>query len=185
MTVFHELADELDVHERTLRRAVERGLIRATRVSERRMDVPFAERRYVQAHWPLLAGLLSSLRTRHNVRLAAVFGSIARGDDHPRSDVDLVVSFAREDFHSAATLAETLGEEIGRSVQVVSLETARATPVLLGHILRDGRVLVDRDGEWPKLERAERRIVRDARRAELRLDQRVAELARLVGAEDR
>ncbi len=183
MTVFHELADELDVNERTLRRAVERGLIRATRVSERRVDMPFAERRYVQTHWPLLAGLLSSVRTRHNVRLAVVFGSTARGDDHPLSDVDLVVAFGVEEFHSAATLAETLGEEIGRPVQAVSLETARATPLLLASVLLDGRVLVDRDGEWPKLKRTESQIVRDARRAELRLDQQMAELSRLVGPE--
>lgn len=183
MTVLHDLAEELTVSERTLRRAVERGLIRATRPSERRVDLRFGERLYVETHWPLLARLLSCLRTRHNVRLAVLFGSVARGDDQPLSDVDLVVSFADEDFLSAATLAETLGEELSRRVQVVSLEVARRTPSLLADVLRDGRVLVDRDGEWPRLKRAEATTASEARRAELRLDQQVAELAGLVGAE--
>lgn len=183
MTVLHSLAEELAVDERTLRRAIGRGLIRASRPSERRIEVPFAERRYVETHWALLGKLLARLRTRHKVRLVVLFGSVARGDDRATSDVDLLVSFAPEQFHSVATLAATLGEEIGRAVQVVSLETARRTPLLLADVLRDGRVLVDRDGEWEKLERTTARIHREARQAAAELDEQLAELAELVGAQ--
>jgi predicted nucleotidyltransferase len=183
MTAFQSLAEELAINERTLRRALHRGLVRASRPTERRIEMPFTERLYVEKHWPLLGALLGRVRTRHNVRLAVLFGSTARGDDGPDSDVDVLVSFAQEEFHSTATLAATLSEEIGRKVQIVSLEAAHRSPLLLSDVLRDGRILVDRDDEWPKLKRAQNGIERDARQAETELDEQVGQLAELVGAE--
>jgi predicted nucleotidyltransferase len=182
MTVFDSLAEELGVSGRSLRRAVERGTIRARRLSPRRTELSFGERHYVETHWKLLSELVSRLRTRHNVRLAVVYGSVARGDDGPSSDVDVLVSFAREESHSAASLAVALGEEIGRRVQVVSLATVRRSPLLLLDILREGRVLVDRDEEWRALTQGERQVQRKAAAAEAMLDRRIAELAELVGA---
>ena len=181
MSVFASLAAELGVSERSLRRAANRGTIRAQRLSPRRSELSFAERHYVETHWKLLSKLLSLLRTRRNVRLAVVFGSVARGDDRPGSDVDLLVSFAREKAPTAASLAAAVAEEIGRRVQVVSLATVRRTPLLLFDILREGRVLVDRDDEWPALTRDERAIRRKAAAAEADLDRGMAELAELVG----
>jgi predicted nucleotidyltransferase len=112
-----------------------------------------------------------------------VYGSVARGDDRSESDLDLLVSFAREDAHTAASLAATLGEEIGRRVQVVSLAAAARAPLLLLDVVREGRVLVDRDGEWPAVTRRERQLAQDAAAAEERLDRGVAELAELVSAD--
>jgi predicted nucleotidyltransferase len=103
---------------------MERGTIRARRSSPRRTELSFAERHYVETHWELLSNVVSWLRTRPNVRLAVVYGSVARGDDRPDSDIDLLVSLAREDAHTAASLAASLGEELGRRVQVISLEAA-------------------------------------------------------------
>jgi predicted nucleotidyltransferase len=183
MTVLDTLAAELGVSGRSLRRAVERGTIRARRLSPRRTDLSFAERHYVETHWELLSEVLSWLRTRPNVRLAVVYGSVARGDDRSESDLDLLVSFAREDAHTAASLAATLGEEIGRRVQVVSLAAAARAPLLLLDVVREGRVLVDRDGEWPAVTRRERQLAQDAAAAEERLDRGVAELAELVSAD--
>jgi predicted nucleotidyltransferase len=183
MSVFASLAAELGVSERSLRRAASRGTIRAQRLSPRRSELSFLERHYVETHWELLSKLLSLLRTRPNVRLAVVFGSVARGDDRPGSDVDLLVSFAREEAPTAASLAASLTEEMGRRVQVVSVATVRRTPLLLVDILRDGRVLVDRDDEWPALTRDERAIRRKAAVAEADLDRGMAELAELVGGQ--
>ncbi len=165
-----------------MRRAVERGTIRAQRLSPRRTELSFRERHYVETHWPLLSQLVSLLRTRHNVRLAVIYGSVARGDDRPSSDVDVLVSFAREEAHTAASLAVALGREVGRRVKVVSLATVRGTPLLLLDILREGRVLVDRDDEWRALRRSEPHVQRKAAAAKAVLDRRVAELAELVGA---
>ena len=183
MAVLDSLAAELGVSGRSLRRAVERGTIRARRPSPRRTELSFAERHYVETHWELLSNVVSWLRTRPKVRLAVVYGSVARGDDRPDSDLDLLVSLAREDAHTAASLAAALGEELGRRVQVVSLAAAARTPLLLLDIVREGRVLVDRDGEWPALTRRERQLQRAAAVAEDELDRRIAELAELVAAD--
>jgi len=183
MTVLDALAADLGVSGRSLRRAVERGTIRARRLSPRRTELSFAERQYVETHWELLAKVVARLRTRLNVRLAVVYGSVARGDDRPDSDVDLLVSLAREDAHTAASLAATIGEELGRRVQVVSLAAAARMPVLLLDIVREGRVLVDRDGQWPSLTRREQQLRRRAAAAEDELDRRIGELAELVAAD--
>jgi predicted nucleotidyltransferase len=183
MTVLDSLAAELRVSGRSLRRAVERGTIRARRPSPRRTELSFEERHYVETHWELLSSVVSWLRMRPNVRLAVVYGSVARGDDRPDSDVDLLVSFAREDARTAASLAATLGEEMGRRVQVVSLAAARRTPLLLLDVVREGRVLVDRDGEWPGLARRRPRLRREAAATEDELDRHIAELVDLVAAD--
>jgi predicted nucleotidyltransferase len=109
-----------------------------------------------------------------------VFGSVARGDDRPGSDLDLLVSFAREEAHTAASLAVALTEAIGRRVQVVSLTTARRAPLLLLDVLREGRVLLDRDDEWLALRGDEPEIQRQAAAAEAQMDRGIAELAELV-----
>jgi len=182
MAVFDSLAAELGVSGRSLRRAVERGTIRARRLSPRRIELSFGERHYLETYWELLSRLVSLLRTHRNVRLAVVYGSVARGDDRPESDLDLLVSFAREEAQTAASLAVALGEEIGRRVQVVSLATVRRSPLLLLDIPREGRVLVDRDEEWRALAQGEWQIRRKAAAAEAMLDRRIGEFAELVGA---
>ncbi|MGH3030481.1 MAG: hypothetical protein ACRDNE_06890 [Gaiellaceae bacterium] len=60
-----------------------------------------------------------------------------------------------------------------RRIQLVSLAQAEEAPLLLADVLADGRVLVDRDGDWPRLERRRLWIARRAR-AE---DERLSELA--------
>jgi predicted nucleotidyltransferase len=124
--------------------------------------------------------LVSLLSARPDVRLAVIYGSVARGDDRPRSDLDLLISFAREEAHTAASLEVALTEAIGRRVQVVSLTTARRAPLLLLDVLREGRVVLDRDDEWSALRGDEQRIQRQAAAAENRLDRGIAELAELV-----
>ena len=124
--------------------------------------------------------LVSLLSARPDVRLAVIYGSVARGDDRPGSDLDLLISFAREEAHTAASLEVALTEAIGRRVQVVSLTTARRAPLLLLDVLREGRVVLDRDDEWSALRGDEQRIQRQAAAAENRLDRGIAELAELV-----
>ena len=138
------------------------------------------ERDHVETEREVVSKLVSLLRATPNVRLAVMYGSVGRGDDGLGSDLDLLVSFAREEIHSAAMLAVALTEQMDRRVQVVSLTTGRRAPLLLVDILRDGRVLADRDYEWSALMRDERDIRRQAAATEAELDRRIAELAELV-----
>ena len=100
-----QLADELGADARTLRRAAADGTIRCERVSARRQRVEEDERRYAMEHWPLLSTLRRALRTEPNVRLAVLYGSVARGDDTPDSDLDLLVSLAEDRPDAAVKLA--------------------------------------------------------------------------------
>lgn len=165
------LADEVRVSGRTLRRAANRGTIRSHRLGERRLGLSAAEYEYVRSHWPLFACLLGVLRTLPNVRLAVLYGSVASGEESRESDLDLLVKLRRDDFSARAELRERLRAAAAREVQVVGLPQAEQSSLLLSDVLRDGRVLVDRDGDWPELKRRERAIERRAREEDRRLDE--------------
>ena len=82
-----------------------------------------------------------------NIVAAYLFGSVARGDDHARSDVDAAVLFRREPSRTFDALPLRLEGEIerllGRRTQVVCLNLA---PVdLCARVLRDGVLLLDQD----------------------------------------
>lgn len=147
-----DLAGELGADERTLRRAVADGMIRCERLSPRRRRVDEDERQYAVSHWPLLAKLRQALRTERNVRLAVVYGSVARGEDTPQSDVDVLVSLAEDRPDTAVKLAVRLEGVLGRGVDVARLERVWETaPLLLLRAMEEGRVVLDRDGEWVPL----------------------------------
>jgi predicted nucleotidyltransferase len=78
-----------------------------------------------------------------------LYGSLARGDEDTGSDIDLLISLA-DDRHSAGLeLALCLERVAGRSVDIARLERVDAqAPLLLDRVLDEGRVLVDRDGQW-------------------------------------
>lgn len=145
------LAAELGVHGRTVRRAVDDGTIRGKRISPRRLTLSPAEECYVLHAWPLLGQLRTLLRTERNVRLAVLFGSRARGDERLDSDVDLLVVLGEDTLSRRLDLERRLETALGLPVQLVTVETARRAPVLLADAIEDGRVLVDRDGDWAGL----------------------------------
>ena len=72
------LADQIGVNERTLRRAVVAGTLRAERPTPRKLTMSGAEKRYLLRSWDRLASLREALRTEQNVRFALLFGSVAR-----------------------------------------------------------------------------------------------------------
>jgi len=76
-----------------------------------------------------------------------LFGSFARDEARPGSDVDLAVLFAEEPPRTFAglplDLEADLEKRLGRAVQVVALNGAPAD--LVHRVLRDGRLLLDRD----------------------------------------
>jgi len=184
MTQFDMLADSLRVSGRTLRRAAGRGTIRCVRESERSIRLSAEEGLYLRRHWPLLGRILTELRTLPNVRLAVLFGSTARGTEDDRSDLDVLVRFRQPGLAAHARLVERLEQASGRPVQLVELDGA--SPLLLVDVLRDGRVLVDRDGDWQRLRKNERRIRREAEAAEAALGAELSDIfADLLDGPDR
>jgi predicted nucleotidyltransferase len=150
-TKLHELAESLQVNERTLRRAWSLGTLRGTRTTPYRLELPPEERIYLRRHWSILSHLRRALRTEPNVSMAVVFGSLARGDEDMESDVDLLVALRNPGLHQRVTLAQRLRKRTGLTLETVALEDALSRPSLMVEILRDGRVLIDRDQRWPEL----------------------------------
>ena len=60
------------------------------------------------------------LADRHGVRVLGVFGSVARGEDRPDSDIDLLVQFPdRIGFFAVARVQNELEELLGAPVDLV------------------------------------------------------------------
>ena len=170
-TLLPALALELRTTDRTLRRAARQGLIRGSRVSPRKFDMPLAERLCLQENWQTLSRLRDALRTEPSVRAAVLFGSYARGDQHPGSDVDLLVVV--RSGTRVRRLAERLQGRLEVTVQLAELAAARQAPILLEEILREGRVLVDREEIWPGLVEERSRVERAAGRERRRIDEQL------------
>jgi predicted nucleotidyltransferase len=80
------------------------------------------------------------------VAYAVLFGSSARGGEHPASDADVAVELvlgAARDPQAIGRLVARLEAAAGRRVDLVLLDEAPAP--LAYRIFRDGRVLVERD----------------------------------------
>jgi predicted nucleotidyltransferase len=151
--VLKQLADEVGTSERTLRRGVAGELIRAQRLSSRRLLLSEQEATWVRLHWPLIAQLRAALRTEPNLELAVLFGSAARGEDVAGiSDWDLLVGLRRSFPSALEALRLRLSRQLPVEIQLVPLEAARRNPSLLSEVLRDGRPLVDRELVWPDLQ---------------------------------
>lgn len=108
--------------------------------------------------------LLVSLRAERDVRLAVLFGSTATGKDRTDSDVDLLVVLRHTEARAQVRLKLRLRSKLGTSVDLVTLEQAEAMPTLLSDVLREGRVLIDRDELWAALLQRQGEIEVAARR---------------------
>lgn len=149
--VLGESAKRAGCSERTLRRYINGGLLRGRRVAGGQLELSQAEEAYLRGHWTLLSKLMAALRTERDVRLAVLFGSTATGEDTPISDVDLLIVHRRSGWRTQVDLRMRLRRVLGTPVDVVMLEQAEEQPSLLADVMREGRVLIDRDDLWSAL----------------------------------
>jgi predicted nucleotidyltransferase len=160
------LAAELGAEERTLRRAVAQGTIHCRRQGPRRIKLSPGEADYLRKHWKLLLGLRKALRTEPKVRLAVLYGSVARGHEDADSDLDLLVALADDEPTAVSALVARLDRVCGRDPDVARLDKIeKGAPLLLNRVIDEGRVLVDRDGIWDELRRRRRSIAVRAKRS--------------------
>jgi predicted nucleotidyltransferase len=178
------VAQDIGVPERTLRRAVQRGTVRCYRPGPRQVELAADERAYLQENWELISAVTDALRTERNVRLAVIFGSVARGTADESSDIDILVSLTDELPMSLVRLSVRLERALGREVDVLSLRsTGKRDPMLLSAVLREGRPVIDRDGLWPTLLAKRRVVERAAAKARVALHRRATDaVARLTEA---
>ena len=158
-SVLARSAAEVGCSERTLRRHVSRGLLHGRRIVRGQLDLPHAEGAYLRDHGRC-SEALTALRTEREVRLAVLFGSTATGEDTPTSDVDLLIVHRRPTWTTQSGPAIRLGRALGTTADVVLPEQAEAQPSLLADVLREGRVLIDRDDLWGGLQQRGDEILR-------------------------
>jgi predicted nucleotidyltransferase len=159
-------AERLGCSERTLRRYLNDGLLRGRHVTRRQLELAPLEEDYLIGHWELLSRLRIALRTERSVRLAVLFGSTAVGADGSSSDVDLLIVHRHPAPRALAGLKLRLRRTLDRAVDLVEVEQAETMPTLLADILREGRVLLDRDGLWEGLRARQDEIFAAAEREE-------------------
>jgi uncharacterized protein len=65
---------------------------------------------------------ISPILRSYGIKKASIFGSVARGDDRPDSDVDLLVELGPGpmDIYEYMQLRDKLAEKLGRDVDLVS-----------------------------------------------------------------
>jgi uncharacterized protein len=90
------------------------------------------------------AALRAALEQESGMRLAYLFGSVARGDDGPTSDVDVAVWLDDEvGLVELGALSERLSAAVGRKVDVVDLRSA--PPLLCWQVVTEGEALLVRE----------------------------------------
>lgn len=72
-----------------------------------------------------ISGMRRELSERFTVRRIGVFGSFARGDEAPESDVDIIVELAEPTFDHYMDLTFKLEEVLQRSVDLVMADTVK------------------------------------------------------------
>lgn len=151
-----ETAEGLGISESALRRAARIGLLRGAHKGWRKMEE--GERAWLRGHWGLVGALRAVLRTEPNVRSAWVFGSVARGEDDMHSDLDLVVRLARGGPIALRQLQRRLEAKVSRRVDLFEQEDLEAEPEFMLPLLKEARVVVDREGWWEDLGRHKHRL---------------------------
>jgi predicted nucleotidyltransferase len=94
--------------------------------------------RQISANIRELAAKLAPVLKRYGVVRAGVFGSVARGEATPASDLDLLVEYRpapRMTLHDLVALHDDLEEIVGRKVEVIEYH-------LIREIIREG-ILAD------------------------------------------
>ncbi|MCX7017996.1 MAG: nucleotidyltransferase family protein [Candidatus Sumerlaeota bacterium] len=72
-----------------------------------------------------IADKRDELKERFTVKRIGIFGSFARGDEGPESDVDIIVELGEPTFDNYMDLKFRLEEVLGRSVDLVIADTVK------------------------------------------------------------
>ena len=79
---------------------------------------------------------------RYQVQKIVLFGSRARGTNHPKSDIDLAI-YGCENF---GELSDSLNEELWSllKLDIINMDDNHVSPVLVSEIERDGKILYEK-----------------------------------------
>lgn len=89
---------------------------------------------------------VSDVLSRYPVRYCILFGSYARGEATPESDVDLVLETEVSGF-AYHGLWNRLEESLGKSVDLLRPEQVKAYAPLAENVRKDGKVIYGRESQ--------------------------------------
>jgi len=89
----------------------------------------------------IIGGLEAEIRALGVSRLA-VFGSVARGEARPDSDIDILVQFSpgSKTFDRFLALSELLEANLGRRIELITTEAL--SPFIGSHILAEAQDVI-------------------------------------------
>lgn len=87
-----------------------------------------------------------NIAKKYNTKKVVLFGSRARGTNHPKSDIDLAI-YGCENF---GDLSDCLNEELWSllKLDIINMDDKHISPVLVTEIERDGRVLYEKFDQY-------------------------------------
>jgi predicted nucleotidyltransferase len=138
------------------------GLLRSS--GEEMLDLDRHEVAWLRSHGDLTRALYRSVASDPDIDTLVLFGSTARGEDRPGSDVDLLIDGAvTKDVRALARLRGSLVERLDRRVDLVSLTEAALSPAMLVGALVDGRAVKDSEHRWLRTLAGAERVRANAR----------------------
>lgn len=137
---------------------VPQSTVSAVESGQRQPSVMTLERLLAAAGFQLEAKLVNAVRpsdlleryqdeiaqmlSRYHVSEAWVFGSVARGEDQPDSDLDLLIEMnPKGSFIDSIDLEEELSSLLGCSVDVVTIQELESNDLFQRRVNRDRRAL--------------------------------------------
>lgn len=91
----------------------------------------------IQEYLQLLTQYKNQNAERYGIKSIGIFGSVARGEQHPGSDVDIVVDLKTPDVYYMVHIKDDLEQLFCVPVDVVRMRE-RMNPLLKRNIARDG-----------------------------------------------
>lgn len=106
-----------------------------------------SEMSWLTSHAELADALWETTANDPAIDVAAVTGSVARGEETAHSDLDLIIDGPiRSSAEQLARLRGNLTERTGREVQLIGLDALEASPSLARTLLASARVITDPSG---------------------------------------
>jgi len=83
-----------------------------------------------------------SLIKKHGAKKIAVFGSYARGEEKPKSDIDILVEFSeRKSLLDLVGIEQELSDTLGMKVDLLTEKSI--SPYLIGRIKKEMKVIYE------------------------------------------
>ncbi len=83
-----------------------------------------------------------SLIKKHGAKKIAVFGSYARGEEKPKSDIDILVEFSeRKSLLELVGIEQELSDTLGMKVDLLTEKSI--SPYLIGRIKKEMKVIYE------------------------------------------